>query len=210
MKTMKHHLQKIFFWNVMGRTMKVVILTYIIGFLLWFGLLWFDWLLLLIPFLILFLYGLVFAIYLSSRKFRREKSWRARLIGLIPLAIVLAGTAMLLLPRTDWKVHVDHCLFQKQRLQAMEDILRENPRIESRTQFDLPHWWLSSNGTVWVFEAEPEWRLVGFPVTTGLLSPCWMVVYSVQDHPPTERELLVGEVRIFKKLSPHWYYLWCG
>ena len=50
-------------------------------------------------------------------------------------------------------------------------------------------------------------RLFGFPVTTGLLSPCWMVVYSAQDRQPTERELHVGEVRIFKKLSPHWYYL---
>ena len=52
-------------------------------------------------------------------------------------------------------------------------------------------------------------RLVGFPVTTGLLSPCRMVVYSAQDRQPTERELHVGEVRIFKKLSPHWYYLHC-
>ena len=115
---------------------------------------------------------------------------------------------MLFLPLTDWKVHVDHCLFQKQRLQAMEDILRENPRIEGGTQFDLPHWWLSSNGTVWIFEQEQEKQLVGFSVTTRLLSPCWLVVYSAQDRPPMSGELRVGEIRIFKKLSPYWYYLW--
>ena len=190
--------------------MKSIVCIYAVGFLLLAGLLWFDWLLLLVPFSPLFLAGFVFAIGFAVRRFWREKSSRARLTGLIPLAIVLAGTVMLFLPHVDWKVHVDHFLFQKQRLQAVEEILRENPRIEEgRTRFDLPHWWLSSNGTVWIFDPKPERRLVGFPVTTGLLSPCWMVVYSAQDRPPTERELHVGEVRIFKKLSPHWYYLHC-
>ena len=153
------------------------------------------------------LVGFVFAVGFAIKRFWREKSSRARLTGLIPLAIVLAGSVMLFLPHVDWKVHVDHFLFQKQRLQAIEEILRENPSPESRIRVDLPHWWLSSNGTVWIFDPSPERRLVGFPVTTGLLSPCWMVVYSAQDRPPTERELHVGEVRIFKKLSPHWYYL---
>ena len=188
--------------------MKSIVCIYAVGFLLLAGLLWFDWLLLLVPFSPLFLFGFVFAVGFAIRRFWREKSRRARLTGLIPLAIVLAGVVMLFLPHTDWKAHVDHFLFRKQRLQAVEDILRENPRIEEgKTRFDLPHWWLSSNGTVWIFAPEPERRLVGFPVTTGLLSPCWMVVYSASDRPPTERELHVGEVRIFKKLSPHWYYL---
>ena len=187
--------------------MKFILCIYAVGFLLWAGLLWFDsWLQ--IPFLLLLLCGLVFAIYRAVRNFRREKSRRARLTGLIPLAIILAATIMLFLPLTDWKVRVDHCLFQKQRLQTVEEILRKNPRIEKGgTRFKLPHWWLSSNGRVWIFDPTPERRLVGFPVTTGLLSPCWMVVYSAQDRQPTERELHVGEVRIFKKLSPHWYYL---
>ena len=189
--------------------MRAILCIYAVGFLLLAGLLWFDWLLLLVPFSPLFLVGLIFAIYWAVRTLRREKARRARLTGLIPLAIVLAGTAMLFLPLTDWKVHVDHCLFQKQRLQAIEEILRENPSPESRTRVDLPHWWLSSNGTAWVFDPGPERRLIGFPVTTGLLSPCWMVVYSAQDRPPTEKDLHVGEVWIFKKLSPHWYYLRC-
>ena len=188
--------------------MKPIVCIYAVGFLLLAGLLWFDWLLLLVPFSPLFLGGLGFAIYWAVRNFRREKSSRARLAGLIPLAIVLAGTVMLFLPHVDWKVHVDHFLFQKQRLQAVEEILRENPHIdEGRTRFDLPHWWLSSNGTVWIFDPKPERRLAGFPVTTGLLSPCWMVVYAAQDHPPTARELHVGEVMYTEKLSPHWYYL---
>ncbi|MBO4630524.1 MAG: hypothetical protein J5858_01240 [Lentisphaeria bacterium] len=190
--------------------MKSIVCIYAVGFLLLAGLLWFDWLLLLVPFSPLFLVGFVFAVGFAIRRFWREKSRRARLTGLIPLAIVLAGTVMLFLPHVDWKVHVDHFLFQKQRLQAVEEILRKNPRIEEvGTQFDLPHWWLSSNGRVWIFDPKPERRLVGFPVTTGLLSPCWMVVYSAQDRQPTERELHVGEIRIFKKLSPHWYYLHC-
>ena len=188
--------------------MQVVIL-YIIGFLLWAGLVWFDRLLLLIPLLPLLLGGLVFAIVFAVRTFLQQKSCLRRLSGLIPLAIVTAGVVMLFLPHTHWKAHVDHFLFQKQRLQAMEEILRENPRIEGRTEFDLPHWWLSSNGTVWIFDPEPERRLVGFPATTGPLTPYWMVVYSAQDHPPTAGELRVGEVWIFKKLSPHWYYLGC-
>ena len=187
--------------------MKSIVCIYAVGFLLLAGLLWFDWLLLLVPFSPLFLVGFVFAVGFAIRRFWREKSRRARLTGLVPLAIVLAGTAMLFLPLVDWKVHVDHFLFQKQRLQAMEEILGRDPRVEVRTQFDLPHRWLSSNGTVWIFEPEPERRLVGFPVTTGLLSPCWMVVYAAQDHPPTARELHVGEVMYTEKLSPHWYYL---
>ena len=188
--------------------MKSILLTYLAGFLLWAGLLWFDSLLQ-IPFLLLFLGGFVFAIYWAVRNFRREQSRRARLTGLIPLVIVLAGAVMVFLPLTDWKVHVDHGLFQKQRLQAVEKILRENPRMkEGGTRFDLPHWWLSSNGTLLVFDPKPERRLAGFPVTTGLLSPCWMVVYSAQDRPPTARELHVGEVMYAEKLSPHWYYLY--
>lgn len=188
--------------------MRAILCIYAVGFLLLAGLLWFDSFLQ-IPFLILLLVGFVLAVVLAVMGFRREKSRRARLTGLIPLAIVLAGTAMLFLPLTDWKVHVDHCLFQKQRLKAIEEILRENHTPESRTRVDLPHWWLSSNGTAWVFAPEPERRLIGFPVTTGLLSPCWMVVYSAQDRPPTARDLHVDEVWIFKKLSPHWYYLRC-
>ena len=190
--------------------MKSIVCIYAVGRLLWAGLLWFDWLLMLIPFLPLFLGGLGFAIYWAVRKLRREKSRRAQMIGLIPLTIVLLSVIMLFLPLVDWKAHVDHFLFQKQRLRAVEEFLRKNPCIEEgRTKFDLPHWWLSSNGTVWIFAPEPERRLVGFPVTAGLLSPCWMVVYSAQDRQPTERELHVGEIRIFKKLSPHWYYLHC-
>ena len=37
--------------------------------------------------------------------------------------------------------------------------------------------------------------------------PCWMVVYSVQDRPPTAGELHVGEVLSAEKLSLHWYYM---
>ena len=191
--------------------MKFICAVYGCGWLVWAGILWFDSFFM-IPFLPLMIAGFFIAVGIAVRRFRREKSksWRGRLTGLIPLAIVWAGVVMLFLPHTDWKAHVDHFLFQKQRLQAVEEILRKNPRIEEgRTRFDLPHWWLSSNGTVWIFDSSPERRLVGFPVTTGLLSPCWMVVYSAQDRPPTERELHVGEVRIFKKLSPHWYYLHC-
>ena len=189
------------------KNMRSILLTYLAGFLLLAGLLWFDSFFL-IPFLLLMFAGFVFAVGFAIRRFWREKSSRARLTGLIPLAIVLAGAVMLFLPHTDWKVHIDHSLLEKQRLHAVEEILRKNPRIEEvGTQFDLPHWWLSSNGRVWIFDPTPERRLVGFPVTTGLLSPCWMIVYSAHDRQPTERELHVGEVRIFKKLSPHWYYL---
>ena len=186
--------------------MKSILCIYVVGFLLLAGLLWFDSLLQ-IPFFLLLLGGLVFAIYRAVRIFRREKSWRARLIGLIPLAIVLAGTVMLFLPLTDWKVHVDHCLFQKQRLQAMEVILRKNPRIDKGgTRFKLPHWWLSCDGTAKVF-CRGDNFLVEFPVTKGLLSGSWSVVYTERDLPPTAEDLLCGEVEIQEKLSPQWYYL---
>ena len=186
--------------------MKFILCIYAAGFLLWAGLLWFDsWLQ--IPFLLLLLCGLVFAIYRAVRNFRREKSRRARLTGLIPLAIVLAATIMLFLPLTDWKVRVDHYLFQKQRLQALEEILRKNPRIEKGgTRFKLPHWWLSCNGTAKVFRRGDNF-LVEFPVTSGLLSGSWSVVYTERDTPPTAEELLCGEVSLQEKLSPHWYYL---
>lgn len=42
--------------------MKSIVCIYAVGFLLLAGLLWFDWLLLLVPFFPLFLGGLVFAI----------------------------------------------------------------------------------------------------------------------------------------------------
>ena len=189
--------------------MKSICVVYGCGFLVLAGLLWFDSFFL-IAFLPLMIAGFFIAVGIAVWRFWREKSRRARLAGVIPLAIVWTGVVMLFLPLKDWKVNVDHFLFQKQRLQAVEEILRKNPRLEEgRTRFDLPHWWLSSNGAVWIFDPEPARRLVGFPVTTGLLSPCWMVVYSAQDRQPTKRELHVGEVRIFEKLSPHWYYLHC-
>ncbi len=107
---------------------------------------------------------------------------------------------MLFLP-TDWKVYVDHCLFQTQRLNAIEKILREHL---SEEQVDLPHRWLSCNGKAWIFDQEK--KLVGFPVKSGLLSPSWVVVYSEQGRPPTEKELH-SEVIGYETLSPHWYYM---
>ena len=187
--------------------MKSIVCIYAVGFLLLAGLLWFDWLLLLVPFFPLFLVGLVFAIYWAVRTLRREKSRRARLTGLIPLAIILAGTVMLFLPLTDWKVRVDHFLFQKERLQAVEEILRKNPRIEEvGTRFKLPHWWLSCNGTAKIFRRGDNF-LVEFPVSSAMLSGSWSVVYTERDTPPTAEDLLCGEVEIQEKLSPYWYYL---
>ncbi len=78
--------------------MRSILRIYAVGFLLLAGLLWFDWLLLLVPFSPLFLVGFVFAVGFAIKRFWREKSSRARLTGLIPLAIVLAGTVMLFLP----------------------------------------------------------------------------------------------------------------
>lgn len=49
--------------------------------------------------------------------------------------------------------------------------------------------------------------LVVFPVTKGVVSGCWSVVYTERDTPPMAEDLLCGKVEIQEKLSPHWYYL---
>ena len=186
--------------------MKSIICVYIVGFLLWAVFLWFDSILQ-VPFFFLFVAGMVFAIFFAARNLKREKICRNRLTAVVPLVIVMSGTVLLFLPFTDWKVRVDHCFFREQRLKAMEEVMRLNPRVNGNVT--LPHWWLSANGTAYIYDSEPNRLLVGFPATVGLLSPSWMVVYSAQDRPLTGRELQYGEVRIFEKLSPHWYYLQC-
>ena len=204
--TMKHLLRKIFFWDVKNRKMKVVILSYIIGFLLWFGLLWFDSLLQL-PFALLLLAGFIFSISFAVRAFKRKGKWRERLLALTPLALVALCGTLLFLPLTDWKVKVDHGFLSSQRLKAIENIPMDT---QAQSEVKLPHWWLSEDGTAYVFNPNRDCLLVGFWVRRGMLSPSWIVVYSAQDSPPTAEELRVGEILFVKKLSPHWYYLGCS
>ncbi len=186
--------------------MKVVILSYVIGFLLWFGLQWFDSLLQL-PFALLILTGFIFSISFAIRALKHKGKWRERLTLLTPLAIVALGGILLFLPLQDWKVEVDHCFLSGQRLKAIEDIPMNT---QAPSEVKLPHWWLSQDGTAYVFNPNKDCLLVGFWVRRGMLSSSRMVVYSKQDRPPTAEELYVDEVRLFKKLSPHWYYLWCN
>lgn len=85
----------------------------------------------------------------------------------------------------------------------IKDIGNPKPSIEA---IKLPHWWLSCNGTAKVF-CRGDNFLVEFPVTSGLLSGSWSVIYTERDTPPTADDLLCGKVEIQEKLSPHWYYL---
>ena len=183
----------------------VVICSYLIVFLIWFCLLWFDswWQL---PFAAVMVAGLLVSIYFAVRSMRREISWKERFISLLPLGIVVLSIVLLFLPLTDWKVGVDHRLFSSQRMKFIDEIQVHNPPLSGAVK--LPHWWLSEDGEAYVFNAEPEQLLVGFWVRRGMLSPSWIVVYTVQDTPPTAEELHCDKVEVFSRLSPNWYYLW--
>ena len=177
---------------------------YAIGFLVWFCLLWFDswWQL---PFLAVGVVGVLFSLYLAFRSIHRDNGWKARLFSLFPLGIVVLSIVLLFLPLTDWKVKVDHSLLTSQRMKFIDEIQTHNPPLSGAVK--LPHWWLSEDGEAYVFNAEPEQLLVGFWVRRGMLSPSWVVVYTAQDTPPTAEDLHCGELEVFSKLSPHWYYL---
>ena len=186
--------------------MTLILCIYSILAIVWAALRWFDSLLQ-IPFALLILTGFIFAISFAVRAFKRKGKWRERLVLFMPLAIVALCVALLFLPLTDWKVKVDHCFLSGQRLKAIEDIPMNT---QAPSEVKLPHWWLSQDGTAYVFNPNKDCLLVGFWVRRGMLSSSRMVVYSKQDRPPTAEELYVDEVRLFKKLSPHWYYLWCN
>jgi hypothetical protein len=166
-------------------------------------LLWFDSLLQ-IPFALLILIGFFLSLFFAVKAFKCKGEWRGRLIAFMPLAIVTLCGALLLLPLTDWKVKVDHCLLRGQRLKAIEGI---PPNTLTLSEVKLPHWWLSSDGTAYVFNPNKDCLLVGFWVRRGMMSPSWIVAYSAQDRPPTEDDLHCDMVEVEAKLALHWYYL---
>ena len=127
------------------------------------------------------------------------------MIVLTPLAIVTLCVAMLFLPLTEWKVRVEHCFLSGQRLKAIENFPMNTQAL---SEVKLPHWWLSKDGTAYVFNPNKDCLLVGFWVRRGMLSPSWMVVYSKQDRPPSENDLLCDKVEVEAKLGSHWYYIY--
>ena len=172
-------------------------------FLVWFGLLWFDSILQ-IPFAVVILAGLIHSIRFSVKVFRAEKEPGKRCLSLLPFLFIGLSIAIQFLPLQDWKVRTDHLLFAGQRVNFIKDIGNNQPSAFETIK--LPHRWLSCNGTAKFFRRKDNF-LVEFPVTTGLLSGNWSVVYTERDTPPTAEDLLCGEVAIQEKLSPHWYYL---
>ena len=183
--------------------MTLILCIYSILAIVWAALRWFDSLLQ-IPFALLILTGFIFAISFAVRAFKRKGKWGERLILFMPLAIVALCGALLFLPLTAWKVKVDHCFLSGQRLKAIED----NPmNTQALSEVKLPHWWLSQDGTAYVFNPNKDCLLVGFWIRRGMLSPSWIVAYSAQDRPPTENDLLCDKVEVEAKLAPHWYYL---
>ena len=183
--------------------MALILCLYSILAMVWATLLWFDSQLQ-IPFALLLLAGFIFAISFAVRVFKRKGKWRERLLALMPLALVALCGTLLFLPLLDWKVKVDHFFFSGQRLKAIEDIPM-NTQVQSEVK--LPHWWLSEDGTAYVFNPNRDCLLVGFWVRRGMLSPSWMVVYSAQDRPPSENDLLCDKIEVEAELGPHWYYL---
>ena len=157
--------------------MKVVILAYITGFLLLFGLLWFDSLLQ-IPFAVVVLFGLLFSVWLPVKKFKSGKDNKKRWVFLLPFILV--------------------CLSIANELQTRH--------LPVTGAVKLPHWWLSKDGEAYVYQSDGQ-MMVGFWVVRGMLSPSWIVVYTTKDTPPSEKDMLCDNVEVIRKLSPHWYYL---
>ena len=183
--------------------MKSILLVYVIGFLLWYGLLWFDsWLQ--IPFAMVVVTGFFLSIVIAVKKLRHRKKLSERLIVLAPLLIEVLSVAIFFLPLVDYKVKVDHALFTNQRLEFIEDIRQRQPPVSGAVK--LPHWWLSEDGEAYVYRSNDE-LLVGFWVIRGMLSPSWTVVYTELDIPPVAKDLHGNEIKDCIKLSPHWYYL---
>ena len=183
--------------------MKKIIFIYAGVFPVWFGLLWFDSLLQ-IPFAVVIFAGLIHSIWFPVKVFRAEKERGKRWLSLLPVLFIALAITIQFLPLQDWKVRTDHHLFKGQRMNFIKDIGNSKPSVSEAVR--LPHWWLSCNGTAKVF-CRGDIFLVEFPVTSGLLSGSWSVVYSEWDTPPTAEDLLCGKVEIQEKLSPHWYYL---
>ena len=183
--------------------MKKIIFIYAGVFPVWFGLLWFDSLLQ-IPFAVVIFAGLIHSIWFPVKVFRAEKERGKRWLSLLPVLFIALAITTQFLPLQDWKVRTDHHLFKGQRMNFIKDIGNSKTSVSEAVR--LPHWWLSCNGTAKVF-CRGDIFLVEFPVTSGLLSGSWSVVYSEWDTPPTAEGLLCGKVEIQEKLSPHWYYL---
>jgi hypothetical protein len=183
--------------------MKSIVLVYVIGFLLWCGLLWFDsWLQ--IPFAMVVVTGFFWSIVIAVKKLRYRKKLSERLIVLAPLLIEVLSVAIFFLPLVDYKVKVDHALFTNQRLEFIENIRQRQPPVSGAVK--LPHWWLSEDGEAYVYRSDDK-LLVGFWVKRGMLSPSWTVVYTELDIPPVAKDLHGDEIKDCIKLSPHWYYL---
>ena len=183
--------------------MKVVILAYITGFLLLFGLLWFDSLLQ-IPFAVVVLFGLLFSIWLPVKKFKSGKDNKKRWVFLLPFILVCLSIAIVFLPMRDYKVSFDHVLLASKRMEFINELQTRHPPVTGAVK--LPHWWLSKDGEAYVYQSDDQ-MMVGFWVVRGMLSPSWIVVYTTKDTPPSEKDMLCDNVEVIRKLSPHWYYL---
>lgn len=182
--------------------MKVVILAYITGFLLWFGLLWFDSLLQ-IPFAIVVLFGLLFSVWLPVKKFKLGKDNKKRWVFLLPFILICLSIAIVFLPLRDYKVRFDHVLLASKRMEFINEL---QTRLPVTGAVKLPHWWLSKDGEAYVYQSDDQ-MMVGFWIVRGMLSPSWIVVYTTKDTPPSEKDMLCDNVEVIRKLSPHWYYL---
>ena len=183
--------------------MTLILCIYSILAIVWAALLWFESLLA-IPFLLLILAEFIFAIYFAAKAFKRKGKWRERLTLLMPLAIVVLCVTLLFLPLSYWKLKVDYYFLSGQRLKAIEDILMHTQECGV---VKLPHWWLSEDGTADVFNANKDNLIVGFWDARGLLCPSWIVIYTAQDRPPTEKDLHCEWVDVVEKLGPHWYFV---
>ena len=184
-----------------------ILIVYLIGFLVWLGLLWFDslWQL---PFAALVAVGVIYAVCFAVRKFRPGRKRGERIVALLMLLVAALSVAVLFAPLTDWRVRAEYHLLYRDRMRFIGD-LRRDPRSGSG-EVRLPGVRFFGDAEAYVFDPVPDRLKVGFWVRRGFLSPGWIVLYTAVDAEPEPRELQCGEILSAEKFGPHWYYVNCN
>ena len=179
--------------------MKKCLVIYSVWLLLHFLILWFgiaeDLFLSIViglPFSLLSVGLAVFAVVYPIKKYRAEK--KLRWVALIPLLCILIGFLLDQAPVKEWRVICEHPLFLEKRLNEIEI---------ARKQAD------KSTGYCSVLTDTPE-RVVAVFLCYGgdILTGTHDVVYISDDAEPTPEMLMTEKIKIYRKLSPRWYFLY--
>ena len=111
-------------------------------------------------------------------------------------------------PFREAKVQFEYKFFTPKRIEVINKIeTGEIPSDRALTDLPIGYRYLSSDGTVYVYENDEEGIQVGFWVLRGMLSGSMEVVYSSGGEDMIWKNETGHPIRSIEKLGANWYYV---